>query len=79
MKSIKLTETDLHIIIKESVKKVLKEIYDKKAQMEHDWNEYEYNNMLDKRYFDDECEDKYSEDSNINIFDFHKYKDSYPF
>lgn len=75
MKTIKLNENDIVNI----VKKTIKEIYNKKQQMKKDWEEYEYNNMLDKKYFDQKQEDNYSKDANTNVTDYHKEKEKYPF
>ena len=75
MKTIKLNENDIVNI----VKKTVKEIYDKKQQMKKDWEEYEFNNMLDKKYFDQKQEDNYSKDANTNVIDYHKKKEEYPF
>jgi hypothetical protein len=75
MKTIKINENDIVNIIKKTVK----EIYDKKQQMKKDWEEYEYNNMLDKKYFDQKQEDNYSKDANTNVIDYHKEKEKYPF
>ena len=41
--------------------------------------EYEYNNMLDKKYFDKKREDNYPKDANTNVTDYHKEKEKYPF
>ena len=75
MKTIKLNENDIVNI----VKKTIKEIYNKKQQMKKDWEEYEYNNMLDKKYFDKKREDNYPKDANTNVTDYHKEKEKYPF
>ena len=75
MRTIKINENDIVNI----VKKTIKEIYNKKQQMKKDWEEYEYNNMLDKKYFDKKREDNYPKDANTNVTDYHKEKEEYPF
>lgn len=78
-KIIRLTESDLHIVIKETISDIYAEIARKKReQMENDWMKQEYEDRLD---MDPDWNIEQLQDlENKNIYDMHnKKRYEYPF
>lgn len=75
----RLTESDLHNIIRNIVKEVCEDDDLKKQQMDADWADLDRDDAYNREYIDFIMGEKYLDDSNINVHDYHLEKNKLPF